>query len=219
MGWDDKASMRTLRHRLKMIGRLKTWQLLVLLLMMTLVSATLLRHNNLEMVERRTAVINADEQGDREILRSKIVDLQSYISQHMNTSLQGGLYLTHTYERDRDAALSAAGNQSNPNSAIYQQASIECRARWKGGVASFRNDYVQCVVEKVGSLSPQSDPAVSLKLPKADAYKISFASPLWTPDLAGLCVLICALIILAIVVRFVTLLVLRMILRRHYRNV
>lgn len=212
------TSGRTLSHRLKSIGRLKTWQLFVLLLLMALVSATLLRLNNLGMVERRTAVINADEKADKEVLRTSIVDLQGYISHHMNTGLVGGLYLAKTYERDRDAALSAAANVSNPNSAIYQQASIECRARFQGGVASFRNDYVQCVVEKVGSLAPQADPATSLKLPKGDAYRINFSSPVWTPDMAGLSVLICVLLILAIVVRFTTVIVLRLLLRKHYRS-
>lgn len=218
MGWDNETSARTLRHRLKVIGRIKTWQLLVLLLMMVLVSATLLRLNSLGMLERRAAVISADEKGDKEELRASIVDLQTYISQHMNTSLTGGLGLVKTYERDRDAALAAAESTTNPSSAIYQQASIECRARFQGGVASFRNDYVQCVVEKVGSLSPQADPTAGVKLPKADAYRISFASPAWTPDMAGLSVLVCVLLILTIIVRFITLIVLRLLLKRHYRS-
>lgn len=219
MGWDDQHAKRTLKHRLKVISRLKNWQLLILLLMMVIASATLLRLNNLGMVERRAAVIAADEKGDKEALRARIVDLQTYVSHHMNTSLVGGLYLAKTYERDRDAALAAAeSNSANPNSAVYQQASIECRERFRGGVASFRNDYVQCVVEKVGSMSPQSDPTAGLKLPKADAYRISFAAPLWTPDMAGLSVLICVLLILIIIARLLTLIVLRVLLKRHFRH-
>lgn len=203
-------------HRwLRRVRALKNWQLLVLLLIMTIVSATLLRLNNLGMVERRSAVITADAKGDKEALRTSIVELQNYISAHMNTSLTGGLYLSKTYERDRDAALAAAENATNPNSAAYQQASIECRARWQGGVASFRNDYVQCVVEKVASMAPQSDPTAGLRLPKADAYRVSFASPLWTPDIAGVSVLVCVLLILTIFARLITLLILRLLLRRH----
>lgn len=210
-----RSKLRTWLHRVR---ALKNWQLLVLLLIMTIVSATLLRVNNLGMVERRTAVINADAKGGKEALRSSIVELQTYISSHMNTSLAGGLYLTKTYERDRDAALAAAENATNPSSAVYQQASIECRERFQGGTASFRNDYVQCVVEKVGSMSPQSDPTAGLKLPKAEAYRISFASPLWTPDIAGFAVLICVLLILAIIVRTTSVIILRLLLRKHYRN-
>jgi len=212
---NSRRRIRTWLHRVR---ALKNWQLLVLLLIMTIVSATMLRLNSLGMVERRTAVINADEKGDKEVLRTRIVELQSYISSHMNTSLAGGLYLAKTYERDRDAALAAAASATNPSSAVYQQASIECRARFQGGVASFRNDYVQCVVEKVGSLAPQTDPTAGLKLPKADAYRINFASPLWTPDIAGFSVLICALLILAIIVRTTSVIILRLLLRKHYRN-
>lgn len=211
-------SQRRLRAWLHRMRALKNWQLLVLLLIMTIVSATFLRLNNLGMVERRTAVINADANGDKEVLRTRIVELQTYISHHMNTSLEKGIYLTSTYERDRDAALAAAESATNPNSAVYQQASIECRERFRGGVASFRNDYVQCVVEKVGSMVPQSDPTAGLKLPKSDAYRISFASPLWTPDLAGLSVLICAILILIVIIRTTTVIILRLILKRHFRN-
>lgn len=211
-------SRQRVRTWLRRIRALKNWQLLVLLLIMTIVSATLLRLNNLGMVERRSAVIVADEKGDKEALRASIVDLQTYISHHMNTSLSGGLYLAKTYERDRDAALAAAESATNPNSAVYQQASLECRERFQGGVASFRNDYVQCVVEKVGSMSPQSDPTAGLKLPKGEAYRINFASPLWTPDLAGFSVLICVLLVLAIIIRATSVIILRLLLRKHYRN-
>lgn len=210
-----RSKIRRWLHR---VGALKNWQLLVLLLIMTIVSATLLRLNNLGMVERRTAVIAADEKGDKQELRSRIVELQDYISHHMNTSLVRGLYLSKSYERDRDAALAAANSTTNPNSAVYQQASIECRQRFQGGVASFRNDYVQCVVEKVGSMAPQSDPTAGLRLPKADAYRVSFVSPLWTPDAAGFAVLLCVVLILAIISRVITVVILRLLLRKHYRS-
>lgn len=212
---NSRQRVRTWLHRMRL---LKNWQLLVLLLIMTIVSATFLRLNNLGMLERRAAVIAADEKGDKEVLRQRIVELQTYISHHMNTSLGSGLYLTNTYERDRDAALAAAESATNPNSTVYQQASIECRARFQGGVASFRNDYVQCVVEKVGSIAPQSDPTAGLKLPKGDTYRVSFASPLWTPDFAGLSVLVCVLLVLIVIIRTTTVIILRMILKRHYSN-
>lgn len=218
MRWDKTTVAHSFRRSFRAIGRLRTWQLLVLLLMMTIVSATFLRLNSLGMLERRSAVIEADVKGDKAVLRTSIVELQSYISKHMNTSLVGGLYLSKSYERDRDAALAAAEVSTNPQSAVYQQASVECRERFRGGVASFRNDYVQCVVEKLASLSPQTDPTKTLKLPKADAYKVNFASPLWTPDIAGFSVLVCALLVLAILVRLITKFILRIILRRYFQN-
>lgn len=219
MRWDTLTDKARYRRTLRAVQLLKTWQLVILLLLGILLSATLLRLNNLGMVERRSAVVAADEKGDQAVLRESIVELQRYVSRHMNTNLENGFYLSKTYERDRDAALTAAGSTTNPSSAIYQQASVECRSRFQGGRESFRNDYVQCVIEKVASLSPQASAEASLNLPKPEAYKVNFASPAWTPDLAGLSVAFCALITLVIIGRLVLLGVLRSLLRKHYRSI
>lgn len=204
---------------LRRANALKTWQLLILLLLGLIVSATFLRLNNLGMVERRAAVIAADEAGDREVLRTTIVDLQKYVTGHMNTNLGNGFYLTKTYERDRDAVLASANQTTNPNSSVYQQASLECRSRFQGGRDSFRNDYVQCVIERVGALSPQTDVESSLNLPKADAYRINFSTPIWSLDLAGLGVAFCVLVTLVILGRLALVFLLKLLLRRHYRSI
>lgn len=210
---------RSIRHWLQRLKRVRTWQLIIVLLLVALAATTLLRMNNLGMVERRNAVLHADEKGDKEVIRSSLVELQRYISGHMNTDLGGGLYLSRSYERDRAAVLEAAGNVSNPNSAIYQQASVECRSRFQGGTASFRNDYVQCVIEKVGSLSSAQDPTAGIELPRAGNYRYDFASPVWTPDLAGLVVALAALIIAVIVARLASVVILHLLLRRRYNSV
>lgn len=212
----DKARYRRILHS---VQRLKTWQLIVLLLLGIVLSATLLRLNNLGMVERRSQVIAADEKADAVALQSSIVELQRYITHHMNTSLDNGFFLTKTYERDRDAALASANQSTNPNSAVYQQASIDCRSRFQGGRESFRNDYVQCVIQRVSSLSEQSNVDSTLKLPKADAYKVSFSAPLWTPDFAGVSVAFCVIVALVILGRLLLLLLLRLLLRQHYRSI
>lgn len=210
---------RRIHHWLKRVRALKTWQLFIILLLGVLVSATFLRLNNLGMVERRTAVIAADVAGDPEVLRDSVVDLQHYVSRHMNTNLENGFFLSKTYERDRDAALAAVSQSTNPSSAVYQQASIECRSRFQGGRESFRNDYVQCVIDQVSTLSAQSDAELALRLPKADAYKINFSAPVWTPDLAGFAVAFCTVVTLVILGRLVLLVALRWLLRRHYQSI
>lgn len=219
MRWDNLRDKATYRRILRGVRRLRTWQLVVLLLLGLLVSATFLRLNNLGMVERRSAVIVADEKGDRDALRASIIELQSYVTHHMNTNLESGFFLSKTYERDRDAALAAANQSTNPNSSVYQQASIECRSRFQGGRESFRNDYVQCVIERVSALSPQADAEQSLNLPKADAYKVNFSSPVWSLDLAGLSVAFCVLVTGVIFGRLLLILILRMLLRQHYRSI
>lgn len=209
---------RNLRRWLKRLQLLKTWQLVVLLLLASLVAATFLRLNNLGMVERREAVLAADQKGDDKAVKAALVDLQHYVSSHMNTDLGKGVYLVKSYERDRAAALESATGSTNPNSAVYQQASVECRSRFVGGVESFRNDYVQCVIERVKSLGGGEDTS-QLNLPRADLYRFDFRSPLISFDPAGLAVLVCLFILSVIVLRWLAFVVLRTLLRFRYRSV
>ncbi len=211
-------NIRVLKGRLKSLQRIKTWQLLIVLFFSLILAATLLRFNNLGMIDRRQAVIDADKKGDRVATKQALVDLQRYVSSHMNTSLGSGVYLENAYQIDRAAAIAAATEASNPNSAVYQQASIECRSRFVGGVASFRNDYVRCVIDRVSSLSADSQAAQSANLPRLDSYKYNFASPVLSFDLAGFAVLFCLFVTGVIVVRILALIALRFLLRQRYRE-
>lgn len=210
---------RKLHYRLGRLHRLRMWQLLIVLLFGMLVAATLLRLNNIGMIERRDAVIKADASGDVQATKKALIELQRYVSGHMNTSLGNGVYLSKTYERDRAAALQAATSGSNPNSSVYQQASVECQSRFQGGVESFRNDYVQCVIERVNALGSGQDPASGINLPRADSYRYDFASPRWSLDLAGLAVLFCAIVLLAIVTKILTAVILRQLLKHRFKSV
>ncbi len=210
-----------IRYKLRALRRAKTWQLVIVLIPLLFVSATFLRLNNLGMIERRDAVMGADKKGDKEVIKKKLVDLQHYISAHMNTSLDKGIYLEESYKRDRAAAIEAATsatNTSNPNSAVYQQASIECRERFQGGVASFRNDYVQCVVARVQSLGEGQSASAELKLPTVDNYRYNFSSPLFSFDLAGISILISALLIGVIVFRTLAIVSLKTLLKYRQKH-
>jgi hypothetical protein len=210
---------RSLHTTFSVVKRIRTWQLVVILLIGLVLAASFLRLNNLEMDKRRTAVMQADKLADKEATKQALVDLQRYVSAHMNTSLGKGFYLEHQYNRDKETALKAATSTTNPNSAIYQQASIECRNRFQGGVASFRNDYVACVAERVRALSPSTDPTVGLNLPKAESYYYNFTSPLWSPDLAGIMVLFCFIVTSVIVLRAIAAVVLRLVLKHRFKTI
>jgi hypothetical protein len=210
---------QTLHKVLTTITHVKTWQLVVLLLIGGVLCVSFLRLNNLEMDKRRTAVMEADRLADKEATQARMVDLQRYVSAHMNTSLGKGFYLEHEYNRDKADALNAATSDTNPNAAIYQQASIECRNRFQGGVASFRNDYVACVAERVKALSPSSDPTSGLNLPKAESYHYNFASPLWSPDLAGFSVLFCVIITSVILLRAIAAVMIRLVLKHRFKTI
>lgn len=201
--------------QLARLKRVKTWQLIVILLLLSLIAATFLRMNNLNMVERRDAVVAADKKGDTAAIKTSLTKLQAYVSHHMNTDLGQGVYLTYSYDRDRAAALAKA-QSSKDEGAAYRQADQFCRQRFTGGVSSFRNDYVQCVINRTANLKTGQAP---LKLPKSELYRYDFASPLWSPDLAGLFVALCALVVVIIILRTLSLLVLSLLLKRHFRSV
>lgn len=213
-------NQRKLHTIYKAVTQVKTWQLFVLLLIGIVLSLSFLRLNNLGMDARRTVVKQADKKADKEATRQGLVELQRYVSSHMNTSLgPNGFYLEHQYNRDKESALNSATLDSNPNSAVYQQASIECRNRFQGGVSSFRNDYVACVAERVKTLSPSTDPASGLKLPKAENYRYDFASPKWSPDLAGFSVLFCVIVTSVIVIRIIVASILRLVLKHRFKQI
>lgn len=214
-----RVNKRTLQTLLAKVRRIQTWQLVVVLVIGLVLSASFLRLNSLEMDDRREAVYAADKAADEEQIKASIVELQSYVSSHMNTSLGDGFYLENSYNRARDSALNAATTDTNPNAAVYQQASLECRNRFQGGVESFQNDYVACVAERVRALSPSTDPESGLNLPKADNYRYNFASPVWSPDLAGFTVLFCAIITSVIALRIVSAVVLRFFLKQRFKAV
>ncbi|HMR72693.1 MAG TPA: hypothetical protein PKD68_01660 [Candidatus Saccharibacteria bacterium] len=205
-----------LRTWLKRLGAIKTWQLIVVLLLTSIVAAIFLRLNNLGMMERRDAVIAADEKGDVAQLEAAVNELQRYVTRHMNTNLDGGFYLTKSYERAREVAMSQAGDSSNPNSAIYNQASIDCQS---GSERARYGGYVPCVLAKVGTVEGQGDLVSNLKLPPSELYKINFVSPLVSLDFAGLSVLFAIFIVVVIVARLTGVAVVKILLRRRYSHV
>lgn len=216
MRWDKAQYRERLRTRLKRLNAIKTWQLVIVLLLTSIVAATFLRLNNLGMMERRDAVIAADEKGDSTDIEQAVNELQRYVTRHMNTDLGGGFYLTKSYDRAREAAMKAAADTSNPNSTIYNKASKQCQSATE--MAKY-GGYVACVLAKVEAVGGQSNPVSELKLPVSDAYKINFASPVWSFDLAGIFVLLSILIILIILGRITGVIILKLLLKRRYSHV
>ena len=119
------ALKRRLHRWYKVIRGLKTWQLLLVLVAVMLVAAFLLRQNNLEMVRLRAAVEQADQQnGD---ITKALLNLQHYVSAHMNTDLGEGIALQYSYQRAYEAAVQQAASSTNPQAALYAKVEEECR--------------------------------------------------------------------------------------------
>jgi hypothetical protein len=176
----------------------KFWHLAVLFIVMLVVTAFLLRQNNLHMIEYRNLLKQADEQ-NKDIPQA-LANLRNYVGNHMNTSLGSGVYLEHSYQRAYDAAVQEAG-KTGASAAVYQQADKDCQSLFSK-TASFQA-YIQCVTDKIAASGSAQDPVAAIKAPPADMYRYNFASPNWSPDVAGFAVLFTIALGLIIFGRFV----------------
>lgn len=206
------ADARKVRQNLKRLQVIKTWQLVILLVLAGFVAATFLRLNNTGMVERRNAVYAADKAGNQDDITYRLYDLQRYASSHMNADT-GVFYLQETYNRDVRELVAASSAESSSNQTVNDAAEAVCRPQF----SSWSPSYVQCFVNE---LNKHSGPNVlpSVQLPAPALYRYSFVSPLWSPDFAGWSLLICIILLAAIVARLVSLIVLKIMLKRRYRE-
>jgi hypothetical protein len=209
------ADKGKIKQSIKDLQRIKTWQLIVLLIIAGFISATFLRLNNIGMVERRDAVLSADKQGDEEVIIQRLYDLQRHVSAHMNTDLGRGVYLESSYSRDLQNWQSSQYGDANPNGNIYKKAQEVCAPRFR----SYSAAYLQCTTSELAKYPAAANPATDTSKPRQEAYIHAFSSPLWSPDFAGWSVLLFAIILGLIVVRFVSFGVLALLLRKHYKPI
>ncbi len=186
-----------------------------MLILAIFVAATFLRLNNIGMVERRNAVVVADDAGQDTNTISRLYDLQRYVSSHMNTDMGKGVYLEGSYKRDSQAAYDAAAKDTNPNGNIYKKAQEVCAPQF----TRYSYAYLQCTTGELAKYPASSNLIESVKLPRADSYLHSYVSPLWSPDFAGWAVLVCLALAVMIVVRIIAVMVLRAMLHRHYKSI
>lgn len=207
------ADKRAAKRGLKRLEAVKTWQLVIILILGMVLAATFLRINNVGMIERRESVKSADEQGDLQILHERLYELKRYSAQHMNANTEK-FSLVHQYSRDSEAAI----NKVLKDNSLAESSKIEqtCKARTN---STYGQAWIQCFTDELAALGPAKDPFTATNRPNADAYSISYLSPVWSPDFAGFTVLFCILVALLIVSRIVAATVLRIILNRRYKSV
>lgn len=207
------------RGRIK-IRKVKTWQLIVILIPLFFVDATLLRFDHIKMTEMRDAVLAADEaENDEEISRT-LEELKNFVFSNIVINVvddngtqkvtfgTGPFYLEHQYLRAANAALAAAeqniNTDGNPNGNIYAMASDACRGQAIANGWSWDDaNYINCMMGEIQKY-PSSDnlqDQVVAKLPSTELYRKNYASPLWAPSLTGLMILITLVIIVVIFIR------------------
>lgn len=207
---DRKSARRGLRR----LEYIKTWQLLVVALLLVFVSATFLRLNNVGMVERRDAVLSADKAGDSEEIANRLYELQVYSAAHMNAA-PGDVYLTNQYNRDSKAIIDQAMATQSGKKPIAVQAYDICRQSF----STWSQAAVQCVSDEVARLTPKGDNGlVHVDFPDPNLYRHSYFSPLWSLDFAGVSLLLLALVVVAIIARIVAYILLKILVKWRYKS-
>ena len=139
-----------------------------------------LRHNNQTMIKLRDALYTADQKnGD---VSAALNNLRQDVYAHMNTNLSSGknnikppIQLKYTYQRLYEAQL----NQIQAaNQAIYSSAQIYCHNNAPQNSTAAQ---LSCVQNYAVNHGVQE---ANIKIP-AGLYQFDFASPSWSPDLAG----------------------------------
>lgn len=157
-----------------------------------------LRANNVEMGKLRDAVYSADK--DNKDVSGALQNLQRFVTSHMNTNLaaaSGSVYppiqLKYTYQRLQSAANQAA---AQANGGLYTQAQAYCEQQ-NSRDFSGRNR-VPCIEQYVSSHG-----GAQAKTIPDSMYKFNFASPSWSPDLAGWSLVISFVFLALLIVRLV----------------
>lgn len=211
-----KFDKRLIQADLRAVQRIKTWQLVILLVLALFIAAIFLRLNNVGMVERRNAVYAADKVGDNVQIRERLYDLQRYAAGHMNAPT-GEVYLDKKYERDTHKMIEEL-EASSVQGDIYGKADSICRPRYiQDGFYS--TAYMLCIKEETSKRSTGDEMATAIDAPDPSLYRFEYFSPLWTLDFAGISVLISGIIALGILIRVTVAAVLRMLLKRQYKSV
>jgi len=177
----NKTQLRNFRR--KFLG-IKPWYFLAVAVISGLVAVTALRQNNLRMIELRAVVVKADKvNGDVE---TALRNLRGFVYEHMNTNLSSGnnaikppIQLKYRYDRLVNAEKKRV---ADINAQVYSTAQAVCEQQVPQGLSG--RGRVPCIQQYVSDHGAKEQP-----IPDG-LYKFDFVSPTWSPDLAGVSLLI-----------------------------
>lgn len=170
--------------KLKEIHSAKATYTLFLGIVFGLICISALRHNYQVMTKLRDDVSVADQNnGDVE---TALTMLRSHVYGHMNTNLISGsnpikppIQLKYRYER---LAATESDKVKTANAKVTSDAEIMCTSQFPA--AGYNPDRVVCIQNYV-NVNATSESTVAESL-----YKFDFISPKWSPDTAGITMLI-----------------------------
>ncbi len=179
-----------------------TTVLVMFLIVLLPLTAVLLRQNNLNMVDYRNKLVQADKSGDVAAVRRAAKHLQNYVAHHMNTTT-GRIALQTLYDEKAQAVMDA-NKPVDVDGSRYQSATEECKPSLRrSGYRAWAN----CVAEKVGLSSVNSIYPDQKDLPDPDLFYVEFVPARLSFDLAGVCLVISAVGLVILLARLVYLLI------------
>lgn len=187
---------RSLHHLVVRLRPVKSWYFFAAFVFFALTAVASLRHNYATMVNLRNDVYAADKNNADVV--GALNKLRSHVNNHMNTNLaaDNGIYppihLTHTYERLKKAEQDKVNDS---NAKVYTEAQQHCENVFPGSFSG--GPRVPCIEQYV-----KEHGATVKGIPDA-LYKFSFASPRWSPDLAGWSMVLSGFFLFLGVARFI----------------
>ncbi len=186
---------RKLNHSYRRLRHIKSRYILILAVFFLILGIYGMRQNYSRMVELRAAVASADKQnGDVE---TALRNLREFVYNHMNTNLSSGnvaikppIQLKYRYER---LAKTEAKKAEEVNREVKKQGEQICIKKYPGRI--FNSPRVNCTAKYISEHSAKQNPIPS------DLYKFDFISPVWSPDLAGVSLLLSLVFFAALLFR------------------
>ena len=167
------------------------------LILFSFTSVIALRQNNLNMLKLRQQVVDVDASGGD--VNAALIELRNYVFSHMNTRLRTNdsdeppIQLVSSYNRyiaDQQAKLTQSGKSD-----IYTNAQATCER--SAPTLSERVNCIQLFVAENGG------EVAEINYPPKDLYSFDFASPSWTPDIAGISLLLAIVFGILLIIRLV----------------
>lgn len=210
-------------------SKIKTWQILVLLIPLLFIDATLLRYDHIHMTELRDAVLKADEEENDEEIAKKLAELRDYVSSNIVINVvddngaqkvmfgTGPFYLEHQYIRAASKALEEAEakmtGDNNPYGNVYNEAGQICRPiAIRNGWAWDNPNYINCMLTEINKY-PSADELhdkIIASLPSTEMYRHNYAAPIWAPTFTGLVILLTVIAVVVIFIRLIGWIIIRL---------
>ncbi|MDR0398099.1 MAG: hypothetical protein LBH36_02895 [Candidatus Nomurabacteria bacterium] len=225
-------SKAKIKRELRILRKVKTWQLLLLLILMLFVTATLLRLNNIAMTSRLEAVLAADRNGNKNQLDQRLLELKKYVFSHVTLRIDqdgtgtkmyfgsGPFYLEESYRRDAQAVLDKAAEvgATNPNGNVYKQVADICDPLAKRYGWGYSQPYFDCFARELANFNAATETPLTVELPSTALYHRSYASPIWAPDFVGFAMLACVVLTILLLIKLIIYITLRVILLKYRKS-